>query len=104
MSLHYGIIDKTHVIVGARGIVLGRLFATHLLGAIVVDHRLFELISLAAFGEHAHLDKKLAATCRLEIGICKFQVLFPVRNASALSGRIQAERRCIGIEQAVTRR
>ena len=104
MSRHHGIVNELQVVATTGFIILRRLFTLHLLGAIVVNHRLVKLVCLAIFGEHPRLDDKLTTAYRLVISVCKIQMLFPIRDFSAASRRIQIVRRRIGIEKPRTRR
>ena len=96
---HHGVIHKTQIIPATRLVVLGGLFALHLLGTVIVDHRLVELVSFSLFREHSRLDDQFATAYGLVIGVRKIQVLFPVRNFSTSARRIQVISRRIGIEQ-----
>ena len=82
-------------------IVLGSLFAFHLLGTIVVDHRLVDFENSRPDGR---LDINIAATGCLVISIRICQMLFPIMHALSVFRRVQIIRRRIGIKSPRTGR
>ena len=92
---HHRIVDKTQVILATGQVVLGRLFALHLLGTVIIDHRLIDLVNRR---QDAILDEQLATACHLIIGVRKAKMFSPVMDTLATSRRIQVIRGSIGIE------
>ena len=71
MGFHYSIVHKAQVIAAAGLIKLSRLFAFHLLGTVVVYHRLIKLVGRSILREDRRTDDKRTTACRLIIGVRK---------------------------------